>query len=113
LEKSAENYFRRCETNWQLMQRRGHIIQTFRLEDLIVSPRQHLSELCRFLDVEAPRDYIDACVSLLFNKPRQSKNDCDWPPSLIAQVSQRMRDFPFLAGYGYETAYGAPRRAAA
>lgn len=113
LEKSAENYFRRCEINWQLMQRHGHMIQTFRLEDLIVSPRQHLDELCRFLDVEAPRDYIDACVSLLFEKPRQSKSDCDWPPSLIAHVSRRIEDFPFLAGYAYETAYGALRRAAA
>jgi hypothetical protein len=113
LEESADIYFRRCETNWQLMQQHGPAIKTLHLEDLIVSPEQQFEELCGFLGVDAPQDYIDDCAALLFSKPRQSKTDCDWPSSLAGAVSRRAEQFPFLNGYQYGKDHDASRKLAA
>ena len=113
LQKSVTMYFRRCEANWELMQRYGHMIKTLRLEDLIASPEQHLSDLCRLLELATPRDYVAACSRLLFHKPRQSKSECEWPDSLTSRVSQRITEFPFLKGHQYKTVHGKPRCSAA
>jgi hypothetical protein len=43
--------------------------------------------------------YVQACASILFNKPRQSQQSIVWPPHLIDSVRRQMRPFPFLRDY--------------
>ena len=102
LEQSADLYFRRCHTNWQLMQQHADIIKTLRLEDLIHAPQQNLQDVCSFLGTAASQSYLNDSAALLFGKPRQSKTGSNWPHSLIQAVSKRVDQFPFLAGYQYD-----------
>jgi hypothetical protein len=102
LEMAAQMFFGRCETNWRVMQERGSAVKTLRLEDLIAAPHYHLAQLCEFLDLDAHADYIDACASILFPKPRQTKGEIPWPAALVESVSRQIESFPFLHGYCFD-----------
>lgn len=99
LEHAADMFFARTQTNWRLMQEMPEMIFTIHLEQMIADPEKHLKQMCRFLDVPADPDYVSACSSILFEKPRQSQTDVTWPDSLVASVADRMQEFPFLTGY--------------
>jgi hypothetical protein len=104
LNRSVEIYFRRCETNWQLMQQHPDMIRTLRLEDLIDQPERQLLDLCDFLDITPDIDYLRDSVSILFSKPRHSKAASPWPRHVIDDVQRRLQAFPFLQGYTYASA---------
>ncbi|MEE2707693.1 MAG: sulfotransferase domain-containing protein [Planctomycetota bacterium] len=101
MEKSAQIYFRRCETNWQLMQQCGESVMTFELEELISQPESHLRSLCSFLGVDAPDDYISDCAGILFAKPKQTKTQTEWSTELIGRVQREAAKFPFLRNYRF------------
>jgi hypothetical protein len=102
LELATKMFLDRCETNWRLMQQHGDTILTIRLEELIAEPEQHLKDLCGFLGIEATAEYVRACSSVLFEKPRQSKTEISWPPELVERIERQAERFPFLAGYSFE-----------
>ena len=72
-----------------------------RHEDFIASPAHHLRGLCRFLEVEAPQDYVSDCAAIVYRSPHQSRRDVEWPPALRAETERRMARYPFLAGYSF------------
>ena len=69
------------------------------LETLIGSPEQTLSELLRFLDLDAPPGYVDACRALLYDTPRQTRHEVRWPRETLAEIAHRTRALPHLAAY--------------
>ena len=78
-------------------------LHRLRMEDLTDDPRGELARLCAFLGVDAPVDYIDACVSIVFEAPRRTRTSAPWTPALIANVERRIAGIDFLAGYTYDT----------
>jgi hypothetical protein len=102
MEKSAAIYFRRCETNWQLMQQYGDGVLTLKLEELIAQPESHLRQLCSFLGVDAPGDYISDSAGILFAKPKQTKTQTEWPANLVEYVQRAAAKYPFLREYAFE-----------
>ncbi len=75
-------------------------------EDLIAAPRDTLAALCRFLDVEAPEDYLDACAKIVWERPQQTREEIAWPVSLRRHIEARLGDYPFFTRYTF--AEGAP-----
>ena len=112
LEQAADMFFGRTRTNWGLMQDHPEMILTMHLEQLIASPEKHLKQMCGFLDVPADEDYISACSELLFEKPRQSQTDVKWSKSMVDSVTDRIQEFPFLAGYDFLEAPSSNQAAA-
>lgn len=75
-----------------------------RHEDLLADPKMFLSELCRFLGLDAFDDYLDDCAGILFAAPRQTRGDAPWTPELIRRVDDAISRFSFLAGYSFDAA---------
>ena len=73
-----------------------------RHETFINSPKTYLIELCHFLGVDAPDDYLNNCASIVFKSPHKSRYEVQWRSELIEIVSKRINEFPFLHGYSYE-----------
>lgn len=71
-------------------------------EKLIQDVPAHLRRLTTFLGVEATPDYLDACSSIVFSKPHQTRGNAPWTEDLIRHVDERMQDYPFLAAYSYD-----------
>ena len=101
LSKAADMFFARCETNWELMQAQPETIMTIKLEEMIASPQAAVSGMCKFLGLAADADYVKACSSILFEKPRQSQSDIEWPTWLVDSVAKRAAEFPYLSGYQF------------
>ena len=95
-------YERLCETNRRLRASLGEQLVELRHERIVADPRAALAGLCRFLGVEAPEDYLEACASVVRKAPRCTRFDIDWPAPARALVEALIARFPFLYGYGFE-----------
>jgi hypothetical protein len=71
-------------------------------EDFIRDARLYLRQLTDFLGVESSPEYLDACNSIVFSKPHQTRHDAPWTEETIASVTGRIRDYPFLTSYSFE-----------
>jgi hypothetical protein len=96
---AIERFFERCRVNGELMQHHLSRVHTIKLEELIASPQEELKSLCEFVGLSADLSYLDDCASILFEKPRQSRQDVCWPPELIDSVCDGIDRYSFLHGY--------------
>lgn len=100
LRDSTDYYFRHCEATRRLPQlcSPAELIE-LRHERVVADPRATLAELCRFLGVEADRDYLDACASKLFDAPTAPRLKISWPADLRSEIERRRLEYRHLAGY--------------
>jgi hypothetical protein len=103
LDKMMREYFRACRTNAELKRRLGDSVLDLRHEELTVSPRERLTELCRFVGLETTPEYLDSCAGVLYAEPHRSRHDVSWTPELRAEVQRRIGKYDFLAGYDFES----------
>ena len=60
-----------------------------------------LARLCAFVDIEASEEYLEACASIVFRSPHQSRKDIVWPEDLVGRIAEAMTQFAFLDGYSF------------
>lgn len=72
-----------------------------RLEQLIERPEDVLRQICDFLGVHADGMFVGRCRKLIFPAPRESRRAAAWPDALLADLSGRLREFPWFNGYRY------------
>jgi hypothetical protein len=77
-------------------------VMTIRHEDFIRQPHQTLRSSMDFLGQEATQDYIDACASILFEKPRQKRRAITWQPDELKRIEEAIQQYSFLEGYNFE-----------
>ncbi|MEM7757849.1 MAG: sulfotransferase [Cyanobacteria bacterium P01_A01_bin.40] len=102
LEKSIAYYFYLCKTisNFKLTLDPQDIIE-FKHENFLKQPQIHLENLCHFLGVSAPKDYLNDSAEIVYQSPHRSRNQVCWSPQLIESVATQINEFPFLQGYSY------------
>jgi hypothetical protein len=71
-------------------------------EAFVARPREALTDLCRFLEVEAESAYVEACAGLVRESPNLSRNRVEWSEGQKAEVRRRMAEFDFFEGYTFE-----------
>jgi hypothetical protein len=102
LERAAGRYFDLCATVARVKQEVPESdVLDVRHEAFVSDPRAHLARACRFLGVEAPSAYLDACSGAVFSAPRQTRADLAWDASLVDRVAAEAARYEFLAGYSY------------
>jgi hypothetical protein len=102
LEEGIDYYFALCETVERLRRATDRAdLYELRHEEFVAGPRRKLAELCGFLGVDAPDDYLDACASVVFDSPRRTRRELEWTPALVGEVRGRMSAYSFLRGYDY------------
>jgi hypothetical protein len=103
LPDAIDRYFGRCDTVLAVMERTPaeDIFET-RHEDFVADPKKRLADLCAFLGVGAPADYLDACAAIVSEQPHRSRQGTPWTGELVESVAERMKRYPFLSGYSFE-----------
>jgi hypothetical protein len=71
-------------------------------DTLITDPRTTLGELCQFLTLPAPPDYLDACSAIIYDAPSRTRGDVAWTPELIERVAVRAAAHPSLEHYRFD-----------
>ena len=103
LKKIIVRHFSQCEQVAEIKKRVNcNDLFELRHESFLKTPQIHLKSLCHFLGVDATRDYLDDCASIIYKSPHQSRFKVEWSPELIEMVKNRIDEFPFLQGYSYE-----------
>jgi hypothetical protein len=103
LENSCGRFFDFAESIDQIKKEpKKAEIYDLKHEDFIASPKTALKELCRFLNLEEDESYLEACASIVYKSPHQSRLKTPWTPDLINDLKQKMNRFPFLKDYSFE-----------
>jgi hypothetical protein len=109
---ATRRFFKMCNRVVRLGERMApRDLITVRHETVMKDPTGQLLEICHFLGVSAPDDYLRDCASIVFPTPHVTRHDIDWPPDAIEEVSERIQDYPFLEGYAFDAATPSPRSA--
>jgi len=99
---ALDHYTKSCEMLVTLYQEIGREnIFPIRYEDFLQDPPNRLQEICLFLGLQAPADYLQACASILHpvEHPRQW---IAWDSAKIEAVAHMMTRFDFLQGYSFD-----------
>ena len=103
LDQCIDFYFSRAKTNHEIIQRVDKSnLMSMKLESLVEDPRKTISEICDFLGMSAPDDYLNDCASIVFPSPKKSRLEVDWEVASISLVQDNIQLYPFLSGYIYE-----------
>ena len=73
-----------------------------RYESFVESPGPHLVQLCTFLGVDAPPDYIEACAKIV-RSASQTRDQVTWSAEERHEVEALIEAHPHLGGYDYDT----------
>jgi hypothetical protein len=99
--EQIKRHFEQADTNYRLMMEGGCQMLTLRHEALIQNPRETLIGLCNFLGLDAPDGWLHACAGMLFEKPKKTRHEYDYPKETIDEIHKHIDRFPFLKGYTY------------
>jgi hypothetical protein len=80
----------------------AEVVLTVRHEDLIATPRDVIAAIAGHLGLDAPPEYLDACVSILYEAPNRSRHSTDWSDSQRERIDAMIARTPFLAGYRFD-----------
>ena len=106
--RGMDRIIRHFSRKWEIVARLKEQIPgenwfDLRHENFIQDPQQGLTALCRFLGQEIPRDYLEDCAAIVNPVPHRSRLDFPWTSEAIKTVEEKMKPFPFLEGYSYES----------
>ncbi|MEM2125336.1 MAG: sulfotransferase [Candidatus Methanosuratincola sp.] len=102
-ENALGQYFANCVTLTDLRKKLDDSsLFAMRYEHFIEEPEQKLRGLCRYLRVECPDDYLNACLSILHPSPHQNRDMVKWQASWIDAVQDKIEQYDFLQGYSFE-----------
>lgn len=71
----------------------------FAYEDLVHDPSATLSRLLEHLGLEAPADYVEACVARIAPSLSMTRNSVEWSEGAIARVRALAQGRPYLKAY--------------
>ena len=71
--------------------------------DFVHYSRETIVSLMEFLGVKAKEDYLEICVDKIFKEINRSRDLLKWPSELREIVEQRIKEFPFLQQYNFNS----------
>ncbi len=103
LEFTAKRYFSLCRTVQQIRKSiDAEQLLEIHHEVFLRNPEAGLNNLCHFLDLEATDEYVNACTSIVYPNPNQSRYNLAWPSSLIKSVEDEIKKFDYLKEYSFD-----------
>ena len=73
--------------------------------DYVKDPKGTLQQICDFLDVECPEDYLQECGDKTFKQLSTSRKLVVWNPEAHTRVKAIIEEFPFFHRYSFDEDY--------
>ncbi len=70
--------------------------------DFVRDPKEVISRICSFLDLQCPQDYLQACYDKAYKTPSKSRNLLAWPEDVLTDIAGSMEKIPFFRWYSFE-----------
>jgi Sulfotransferase family len=71
-------------------------------ENFVGDAAASLANLCRFIDVEAPPSYLEACAGIVWPSANRTRDAVDWTPEERAGVERLIEQYEVLAAYTFD-----------
>ena len=71
-------------------------------ESVVADPQHRLSEICTFVGVNTPTDYLESCATLVQPASRLRRSSAAWLPAERRRVEEIIASRPVLAGYTFD-----------
>ena len=101
LKSDMEKHFVQATINDKIRKEGRFEVLDIKHEDFIADPKTGLKNICRFLELEASNDYLEACSNIVFQKPHKTRHDIKWTEDLIKEVENRIAIYDFLKDYTF------------
>jgi hypothetical protein len=72
-------------------------------ESVVADPVHQLSEICAFVGVEAPADYLNACAVVVEPAALERRRAVTWSPDDRRRVEELIASRPVLQGYSFSS----------
>ena len=72
-------------------------------EELVASPSEQLTKLCKFLKASCPLDYLKDCASVVRSKINKSRYELNWSDEQKEEVKKIIDKYDFFSGYDWDT----------
>jgi hypothetical protein len=95
-------YVMHCEAIQIIIEREESPIMLLRHENLIANPRAVSRDMFEWLGHPTTEEHLDLIQAKVFQEPRRTRYEIQWPDDLIREVERLQIRFPFLAGYDFE-----------
>jgi hypothetical protein len=102
--EAARRFFANVRTLDALTSARPAEVKTIYLNDLIERPKDVLADLVTWLGLSTDEPgYLDAAASLIFERPKRTRHQVNWPEGLIERIKADCARSPTLARFADET----------
>lgn len=88
--------------NAQVLDRVGDAALTVHHDAFVAHPEAELGRLCRWLGLDPEPDYLAACASIVFERPRRTRDSVEWPAALRTEIEALIDRTPFLSRYSFD-----------
>lgn len=101
--EAARRFLRNAETLDALTRARPEQVKTLYLDALIDEPKSVLADLVDWLGLKADEPgYLDAAASLVFDRPKRTRDHVDWPTDLTEHLRGEFARYTSLARFADE-----------
>lgn len=94
----AKDYFSRMEASEGVLKTSDKYLDVY-CDRLIADPKEVISDLCNFLEVECFKDYIETCASKVFNDESSTRKIVEWPEDVLQYIKTEASKYPNLSNY--------------
>ena len=70
--------------------------------DFVRQPRKTLTMICRFLNLQCPSDYLDACEKKVYKRLSKTRLLVHWPEKMVEEVYKLTREYRFFWRYSFQ-----------
>jgi len=104
LDKTIDIHFVDVESVARVQDIYGESIDIYnhKHEEFVKSPKENLKKLMHFLDLEATEEYLDNCVSILFESPKVRRKEVEWTKEQISRVAELSSKYDYLREYSWD-----------
>ena len=101
LSKSAMGYFRLYFAS-EKVKAAADKTTDIHCSDLIDNPREEITKLCEFLEVQCSEDYISKCASHVFTEESHTSKLINWPSEVKESIQNKLDSIPLFKAYNYK-----------
>ena len=104
INKALLYFLKSSEKNSELINRiPANKIFMIKHEDFIANPKRMMADMCDFLDVAKPSDYLSDCAAATYKIPNKSRYKIDWNKRMLKRIRIMVEKYEFLNGYSLDT----------
>ena len=102
LTKQAAHIITQAEAVQEMISAWGLTTLEIHSEDFISDPKSIMSDVCKFVEVNCTKEYLEQCYNKTFREVSRTRESVYWPRDVQDFVEFNIHKFPFFRGYTLE-----------